>query len=205
MKNKIYFACLLISALAILALFEVIPFHQQFPDTEEKTVDITHFDLHDNTSGSLVQGAMFAGMSEVTRQVVITAHLRISPADFGGVEFGIPQGWVVTEKYNSYPGGEMSACPEYSISEWYTGSLVKYNRMVRITPDVNFSSSGEGNEGNVVMVLQPENDTHPPDECQIRVSVGSEKINDISVIYPTSGEYMVYFSPSGQDLHIPIS
>ncbi len=205
MKKYTYYLSLLIGALLLLALLEFIPFHQLFPDTEEKIVDITHFDLHDNTSGSLVQGAMFAGMSEVTRQVVITAHLRISSKDFGGVEFGIPRGWVVTEKCNSYPGGEMDASPGYYISEWYTGSLVEYSRMVKITPDLNFSGLGEGNEGYVVMLLQPENDAHPPEECHVRVSVGSEKINDISVIYPTSGEYLVNFAPSAQDPGISVS
>ncbi len=87
MEKYTYYTLLLIGALLLLSLLRFIPFHQLFPDidTEEKMVDITHFDLHDNTSGSLVQGgAMFAGMSDVTRQVIITARIWISPKDFGG-------------------------------------------------------------------------------------------------------------------------
>ncbi len=204
MKKNIYYIFLAIGALLLLALLVFGPFHQQSPDTEFKTVDVTHFDLHDNASGSMVQGAMFAGVSEVTHQVVITAHLWLSSKDFGGVEFGIPQGWVVTEKYSSYPDGEIDAHPEYSISEWHTGSSVEYDSLVRIRPDLNFSSPGEGNEGYVVLVLQPKDDTPPFEECKILVGVGSEMVNGTSVIHPTYTKYSLNFSLSGQELHVPI-
>jgi len=196
MKKIIYFVPLFAIAVILLALLVFGLFHQQSPDTEFKTVDITHFDLYDNASGSMVQGAMFAGVSEVTHQVVITAHLWISSKDFGGVEFGIPQGWIVTEKYSSYPDGDINAHPEYSISEWHTGSSVEYNRLVKITPDLNFSSLGEGNEGYVVLVLQPEDGAHPTEECRILVSIGSEMVNGTSVIHPTFTNYSLNFSIS---------
>lgn len=111
MRNEIYYFCLIIGAVAVLALFAFIPSHLHFPDTEEKTVGITHFSLHDNASGSHIQGAMFAGMSDVTRRVVITAYFGLTQKDFRGVEFYIHKGWIVTEKYTSYPGGEMDECP----------------------------------------------------------------------------------------------
>lgn len=205
MKEYTYYICLLIGALLLLAFLVFFPFDQQCPDAGGEIVDITHFDLHDNASGSWVQGAMFAEMGEVTRQVVITAHLWISGKDFGGVEFGIPQGWIVTKKYHSYPDGNMDARPEYSISEWHTGSLIEYTSMVKITPDINLSCLDEGNEGYVVMVLQPEDDTAPPEECGIRVGVGSEKIDGISVIHPTYNEYSLNFSSARDDLHVPMS
>ena len=197
MKKIIYFVPLFAIAVILLAFLVFCPFDQQLPDTNFETVDITHFDLYDNATGSWVQGAMFAGVSEGTRQVVITAHLWLSSKDFGGVEFGIPQGWVVTEKYSSYPDGDINAHPEYSISEWHTGSSVEYNRLVKITPDLNFSSLGEGNEGYVVLVLQPEDDTPPPEECRVLVSVGSEMVNNTSVIHSTYNKYSLNFSISG--------
>ncbi|NLO77471.1 MAG: hypothetical protein GX097_03145 [Methanomicrobiales archaeon] len=197
MKKIIYFVPLFAIAVILLAFLVFCPFDQQLPDTNFETVDITHFDLYDNASGSWVQGAMFAGVSEGTRQVVITAHLWLSSKDFGGVEFGIPQGWVVTEKYSSYPDGDIDARPEYYISEWRTGSSLKYTSLVRITPDLNFSSLGEGNEGYVVLVLQPEDDAHPTEECRILVSVGSEMVNNTSVIHPTYNKYSLNFSLSG--------
>jgi hypothetical protein len=147
-------------------------------------------------------------MSDVTRQVIITARIWISPKDFGGVEFSIPQEWVVTEKYSSYPGGEMESRPESLISEWHTGGLAEYNRRVRITRYVDSYDtyiSGEGKEGYVVLLLQPEGGKHPPEECHICVGVGSKMIKNISVIHPTFGEYAVNFTPPGKDLHMPIS
>lgn len=196
MRDEIYFICLVIGAVAILALFDIIP-SLHSPDTEIKTVDVTHFNLHDNASGSQIQGAMFAGMSEVTRQVVITAYFRLTPKDFRGVDFCIPRGWLVTEKFNSYPGGEMGACPDYYIAELYTADTGReYNRQVIVEPDLRVSHTGGGNEGYVVVVLQPENDKEPPDECRICVGVGS----DGNVVYPAHGEYSVNFSSSGQEL-----
>ena len=61
MKKNIYYIFLAIGALLLLALLVFGPFHQQSPDTEFKTVDITHFDLYDNASGSMVQGAILQG------------------------------------------------------------------------------------------------------------------------------------------------
>lgn len=199
MRDEIYFICLIIGAGAVLALFSIIP-SLHFPDTQEYTVDVTHFALHDNASGSQIQGAMFAGMSEVSRLVVITAYFRFTPKDFRGVEFCIPRGWRVTEKYNSYPGGKMDAYPDFYIAELYTADTEReYNRQVIIEPDLTPLHPGEGNEGYVVVTLQPENDAHPPDECRIIVGVGS----DGNVIYPTYGEYSVNFSSSGEDVCMP--
>ena len=197
MKKNIYYIFLAIGALLLLALLVFGPFHQQSPDTEFKTVDITHFDLYDNASGSMVQGAMCAGVIKGTRQVVITAHLQISSKDFGGVEFGIPQGWIVKEKYSSYPDGEIDARPEYYISEWRTGSSLKYTSLVRIRLDINVPRPDEGNQGYIILVIQSEDDTPPFEECRILVSVGSEMVNGTSVIYPTYTQYSLNFSVSG--------
>ena len=196
MKKIIYFVPLFAIAVILLAFLVFCPFDQQLPDTNFETVDITHFDLYDNASGSWVQGAMFAGVSEGTRQVVITAHLWLSSKDFGGVEFGIPQGWIVTEKYSSYPDGDIDARPEYYISEWRTGSSLKYTSLVRIRLDINVPRPDEGNQGYIILVLQPEDDTPPFEECRILVGVGSEMVNGTSVIHPTFTNDSLNFSIS---------
>jgi thiol:disulfide interchange protein len=61
MKKIIYFVPLFAIAVILLALLVFGLFHQQSPDTEFKTVDITHFDHYDNASGSMVQGAILQG------------------------------------------------------------------------------------------------------------------------------------------------
>ncbi|WP_157200245.1 hypothetical protein [Methanogenium cariaci] len=69
-------------------------------------------------------------------------------------------------------------------------------RITRYVDSYDTYISGEGKEGYVVLLLQPEGGKHPPEECHICVGVGSKMIKNISVIHPTFGEYAVNFTPT---------
>ena len=155
---------------------------------QAETVDMCHFSLHNPDSNSSVKGAMFAKIDDSDRYVIISGFVDIKPGYTNAVGFYISDGWEVVERTSSYPNGNMSVNPERYIVTWkHSGGTFEKVEVGFIVPHLPY----KGNDGVVIIRLEPEDRRTPPDVCNISVWVGSDggyipdsSFGDFSLAFP---------------------
>jgi hypothetical protein len=123
------------------------------------------------------------------RSAVITAQVKIDPADWAGIGFSIPQGWEVTAITSDYPQGNLT--PNSYISTLYTGSEVQpYKRIIEIGNTRHGAALPQGGTGNVIIELSPDSGNQDLGEyLAISIAVGSTEdyiVGPVHEVFPVS-------------------
>jgi hypothetical protein len=153
------------------------------------SLDASSVNLTTKASGTIFAESNDAGKNN--RKVVISAHVEIDTADWGGVSFNIPKGWEVSAITSDYPQGKSD--PQSYASTLYTGSTQgEYQRVVEIGNTKHGAAEPQGGQGTVIIELQPmPGNQNPGDSMEIGIAVGS---SEGYIQGPVTGRFMVTFN-----------
>jgi len=118
------------------------------------------------------------------RRVQITAWVEIDAADWGGIGFGIPQGWEVTGITSDYPQGNPK--PESYITTLHTASDEAFDTFVHIGATKYGAPEVQGGEGSVIIELVPKDKKQElPESFKTIIGIGSKYDYIFHPVYET--------------------
>jgi len=128
------------------------------------------------------------------RRVQISAWMEIDNDDWGGIGFGLPQGWEITSITSDYPQGNPK--PESYITTMSTASHEEIVTFISIGATKYGAPEVQGGKGSLVIELAPEEKTQElPENFKMIIGIGSKYDY---IVHPVHETYEV---PLNTDYH----